>query len=380
MTHSVTAATANAYEGHWLKWCRFLFDDLDTEDPLLGDCMEEDKPVIVGLFLQLRYDEGMRGKQATSVTAGIRLKFVAALRSTAFLDSAIVTAARTACRMSTTELRAKKDLGPSTSVKIPLCESLLKDMRVKLWAGRGWGREDIDCKMTYIGCMWGYDMDARISEYTAHEAGAEDHCVRCRDLVLGVRGPTGSYQIEGGAPFFTDLREGRASASQILGFRVLTASQKTGAPVKAKTVGRRSSEESQFLEDLVTFMAYSKVMPSDELFCRYIERQSGIVDRKRLQGRMVREAVKGVCRDAGLPEDYFSSHSLRKAATTQMRAMGVSELDMIDRGSYVEGSKVMRAVYDYSTGGHGPLSSNSLVGGTQPSTDDVRSWLPFGAV
>ena len=120
--------------------------------------------------------------------------------------------------MSTIELRAKKDFGPSTSMKLPLCESLLKDMRVKLWAGRGWGREDIDCKMTYIGCMWGYDMDARISEYTAHEAGAEDHCVRCRDLVLGVRGPTDSYQIEGRAPFFTDLREGRASASQVLGF------------------------------------------------------------------------------------------------------------------------------------------------------------------
>lgn len=128
------------------------------------------------------------------------------------------------------------------------------------------------------------------------------------------------------------------------------------------------------------FMAFSKVLPSDELFCRYLQRKSGTVDRKRLQGRMVREAVKGVCRDAGLPEDYFSSHSLRKAATTQMRAMGVSQLDMIDRGNYVEGSKVMRAVYDYSAGGHGPLSSNSLVGGTQPSTDDVRGWLPYGAV
>ena len=380
MAQSVTAATAKAYEGHWLKWCRFLYEDLDSEDPLLGEWLEEDKPAIVGLFLQLRYDEGMRGKQATSVTAGIRLKFAAALQSTAFLDSAIVTAARTACRMSTKELRAKKDGGPKGNVKLPLCESLLKDMRVKLWAGRGWGREDIDSRMTYIGCMWGYDMDARISEYTAHEVGAEDHCVRCSDLVFGVREAEESHRVGGGTSFFKDLREGRASASHVLGFQVLTASQKTGAPVKAKTVGRRSAEESQFLDDLVMFMAFSKVLPSDELFCRYLQRKSGTVDRKRLQGRMVREAVKGVCRDAGLPEDYFSSHSLRKAATTQMRAMGVSQLDMIDRGNYVEGSKVMRAVYDYSAGGHGPLSSNSLVGGTQPSTDDVRGWLPYGAV
>ena len=378
--HSVTAATAKAYEGHWIKWCRFVNEDLDSEDPLLGEWLEEDKPAIVCLFLQLRYDEGMRGKQASSVTAGIRLKFAAALRSTAFLDLAIVTAARTACRMTTKELRAKKDEVPNGSVKLPLCESLLKDLRAKLRAGRGWERKDIDCRMTYIGCMWGYDMDARIFEYTAHEVGNEDRCVRCSDLVFGIRGAMDSYQVGGGSSFFRDLREGRASASHVLGFRVLTASQKTSAPVKAKTVGRRSPEESQFLEDLVTFIAFSKVLPSDELFCRYLERRSGKVDRKRLQGRMVREVVKGVCRDAGLPAEYFSSHSLRKVATTQMRAMGVSQLDMIDRGNYVEGSKIMTAVYDYSAGGHGPLSSNSLVGGTQPSKDDVRSWLPFGVV
>ena len=111
-------------------------------------------------------------------------------------------------------------------------------MRVKLWAGRGWGREDIDSRMTYIGCMWGYDMDARISECTAHEVGAEDHCIRCSDLKFGVEGATESHQVGGGASFYRDLREGRVSASNIRGFLVLTASQKTGAPVKAKTVGR----------------------------------------------------------------------------------------------------------------------------------------------
>ena len=112
MAQSVTAATTKAYEGHWLKRCRFLYEDLDTEDPLLGEWLDEDKPAIFGLFLQQRYDEGMQGKQATSVTAGIRQKFVTALQSTAFFDSPIVTAARTACRMSTKELRGKKMKDP----------------------------------------------------------------------------------------------------------------------------------------------------------------------------------------------------------------------------------------------------------------------------
>ena len=80
--------------------------------------------------------------------------------------------------------------------------------------------------------------------------------------------------------------------------------------------------------------------------------------------------------DAGLPPDYFSSHSLRKAARTQMRAMGVSELGMLDRGGYVEGSQVMRGVYDYHSGAQGPLESNSNAGGTRLTTEDVWSWLP----
>ena len=54
------------------------------------------------------------------MTAGIRVKFAAALQSTAFLDSAIVAAARTACRMSTKELRAKKDgAGASSTYRVP---------------------------------------------------------------------------------------------------------------------------------------------------------------------------------------------------------------------------------------------------------------------
>ena len=87
------------------------------------------------------------------------------------------------------------------------------------------------------------------------------------------------------------------------------------------------------MDDLVAFIAFSGVKPTDELFCRYLTRKnSDQVDRKTLSGRMIRDAVKGICTDAGLPPDHFSSHSLRKGATTHIKAMGVSESDMLDRG------------------------------------------------
>ena len=109
------------------------------------------------------------------------------------------------------------------------------------------------------------------------------------------------------------------------GSRYVRLLRKQKAPVKANVVGRRSAEEAQFLDDLVTFVVFSRVKPTDELFCRYLARKnSNKLDRKTLWGKMVRNAVKRICKDAGLPPNYFSSHSLRKGATTQMRAMGVS--------------------------------------------------------
>ena len=97
---------------------------------------------------------------------------------------------------------------------------------------------------------------------------------------------------------------------------------------------------------------------------------------KHLTAEMVRNQVKACARDAGLDENYFSTHSLRKAAMSHMRATGASVEDMRDRGNYAEGSLVMNRVYDYSAAGHGPLSSNSLEGGPALTIEDIKLYLP----
>ena len=123
----------------------------------------------------------------------------------------------------------------------------------------GWGKEDINSK------MWGYEMDARVSEYTSHEAGAEDHWVQCRDLIFTVVNDSESFQVIGGGAYFKDIGLGKVFTSSVARFRAQAFSQKTGAPVKKKCVGRRSSEEAQYLDDLVSFVAFSEVKLTDEL-------------------------------------------------------------------------------------------------------------------
>ena len=198
MMHSVTEKTAQAYGKHWADWCQFALSTRGIQDPFMVGWTDSDKAALVGLMLQKRYQDGLRGKQAAAVTVGIRLYFIKTVLPTDFLDSALLDAARTACRRSTTELRTQKDKGPTASVKLPVSEEIILRMRSRYWEGKGWGRQDADLRMPYLGCMWGYDLDARVSEYTAPEKGKEDHCVRAGNLVLGATYDAGEVKIRGG--------------------------------------------------------------------------------------------------------------------------------------------------------------------------------------
>ena len=50
---------------------------------------------------------------------------------------------------------------------------------------------------------------------------------------------------------------------------------------------------------------------------------------------MIRNGIKESCSLEGLEPDYFSSHSLRKGATTHMMSLGVPEAAVKDIGNYV---------------------------------------------
>ena len=84
-----------------------------------------------------------------------------------------------------------------------------------------------------------------------------------------------------------------------------------------------------------------------------------------LRSHAVREAIKVTCDLNNLPQDAFSSHSLRKGAISDMHMLWSFEADRRDRGGYSEKSPVMNDTYDYGTG-LGPLACQSLPGGSKP--------------
>jgi hypothetical protein len=371
---SVTGGTRRGYSLHWAQWCTFVEAIGGGNDPFMRGYRPGDKAPMLALFLKDRHGRGLRDKSATAASAGVRLEFTMALEASGFFDDPIVTATRGACRSTAAERREKKDGGPSCTVKLPLCESMVADRRGSNWTGRGWDYPDIDRRAVYLATTWAFDLGARISEYTAAEKGGEDHCVRAGDLTFDFETEDSSFLARGGEGHFELLRQGPAEGRAV-GCWVRACTQKTGEWSKTKLIGRRSPSEAQLLDDLVEWITHAEIGPNDELFSRYATVR-GRRSLNRFWPAQVRGEIKEICVGAGLDASYFSSHSLRKGGQTHMSALGVSLEDRRDRGNYTAASEMPTVTYDFSSAGHGALSANSLSGGVAPGVRDVQRYLP----
>ena len=370
---SVLPQTGRVYDKKWGAWVEFVKEETGSEDPYLTGMKDKRKAALVSLMMMRRHQSGKRGKAATSFVAAVRHRFARAMCSTVFLDSAIISTARSSCLMKPDELRAKKDRGPSESVKLPVCEDILNDMRRRLWAEDDWTDEAKRNKAAYVGSMYGFEFAGRVGEYTHHEPRTIDHCARVDDFTFTVEIAGASRQVPGselGLLKFEDSVSGRRSVVEC---RVKTVTSKAKTVVKPKLIGRRSPEEAAFLDDLASWMIHSGTAGTDEAFS--FRRVDGGISV--LTGRTIREELKRTCEANELPGTYFSSHSVRKGAITHMRARGTTEEDRRDRGNYAAGSQVMNNTYDYATG-LGPLASNSLEGGHRLNKSDLQRLLPPG--
>lgn len=368
---SVLPLTAMTYTRKWEAWAEFVKSETGSLDPYLTGMREDDKSALVGLMMLREHQGGKRGKGATSFTAAVRHRFARAMHSTTFLDSAIITTARTSCLMKPAELRAKKDRGPAESVKLPICEEILTDMRTRLWVAGDWSDEAKRSKATYVGCMYGFEFTGRVGEYTHSERNQIDHCARMDDFTFTVRSDEGDKNVLASGLAALKLEDSVPGRSGVLECWVRTVTSKGKVVVKPKVLCRRSPEEATYLDDITAWVSHSGAVGTDEVFS--FRRADGTL--AVLSGRTIRDELKRTCAAHGLPPSYFSSHSLRKGGISHMRAQGTTEEDRRDRGNYSAGSQVMNNTYDYATG-LGPLASNGLEGGHRLSKADLRRLIP----
>lgn len=378
----VTTGTLRSYKLGWECWKAFIQSRRAQGDPYLRDVPQDsDKACVLAAFMKHRYDAGLRGKCATGHGASVRLYMKMALLPTDFCDNPIVSLARKACRLNPSELRELQQGGGRPSLaKLPVWEGLLDSLRDSLWDNRGWGWGDIDKRMVYLCCMWGYELAVRGSEATLADGAAEDHAIKAFQLIFRLKNPVlvgaeSLYSVRGGTPAARGLDE-----ENVLAIEVEASSHKMGdlAAKRNKVIGRRSEEESRFCSDLVLWGKRSQVERLDNWFTRYATQPGRKPSRKVCTRKEVANAIKEEVKKFKLDPLLFSFHSLRKASITHMSAKGVPKEQMLARGNYSASSLVMGAVYNYDSSGLGPLGSNALEGGSKPGLREVLRYGPAG--
>jgi hypothetical protein len=367
---SVQPSTNRKYDLQW-GWFEEFMRENGSADPFMRDLTQQEKAAMISLFMISRYMKGKRGKAATAATAAIRLRFSQEMLDTSFLDSTVVSTARSACLLNPEELRERRSSAPASTVKLPVCEEIIMSIRERLIVNRTWSDSDMSLNMLYCGVMYGFEFAARVSEYTEAEKGDTDHCVRTDDLTFAVEGPEGYFSIVGSAISELTPAEAGEAFKNVSECNVRGVTTKGKVTAKSKHISRRSPEESLYLDDLIRFMVHARAKGSEELFSFRKSNGRRVV----LTGRSVRDEIKSTCASHGLDEKYFSAHSLRKGAITHMRSQGTSVDDRLDRGNYAPNSRVMSLTYDQSVG-LGPLGSNGLEGGRKPTIRDVERLLP----
>ena len=129
---SVLPSTSRNYDLQWGWFAEFMSEN-GSDDPLMRNLTQQERAAMVSLFMISRYMKGKRGKAATAATVAIRLRLSQEMLVTSFLDSAVVSTARSACLLNPGELRERRSSEPACTVKLPVCEEFIMSMRKRLF-------------------------------------------------------------------------------------------------------------------------------------------------------------------------------------------------------------------------------------------------------
>jgi hypothetical protein len=223
-------------------------------------------------------------------------------------------------------VRALKDNGPAATVKLPICEGILADLRVRSWPG-GWSDEAKKVKAVYVGTMYGFETAGRIGEFTHCEPGSQDHCARVDDFTFVIENSGATRNLLGSglaALRLVDLAEGRQSIV------VRTVSSKGKVVVKPKLIARRSPGVAKFLDDLAAWIIHSGASALDEVFSfrkrdgtlvRYGAISAGRDQEDMRQQRTLTGLLQRTFSEEGCDHSYASSGSIggRSQRSRQLR-------------------------------------------------------------
>ena len=156
---------------------------------------------------------------------------------------------------------------------------------------------------------------------------------------------------------------------------------KPGKPVEDIRVARRTDEESQILNDIITRLALANPQQGEPFLTRRGHHITSAGNTRRdikkiITGAMVTNMMKDTAVRLGLNPELFSLSSLRKTGVTNMSKKGADIETINDRTGHQPGSIISRQCYDFAHGNRSTHEGPAALTGNGWTNEDLAKLVP----
>jgi hypothetical protein len=315
---------------------------------LIGGDTEQKVLLVVRYCHWLVEHEDRRGGAVAERVSALKTELETRGKDVQWLHDARVARAKKAGGCTVQERRQGRGRGKGQ--KLPMAATMVLGAKGLFWSA-GQGKQKLLERATWLAMCLGFDSGLRVGQFTIREPGGPDHCICVQDCLFSLA--DGEVK-RGGLELWGILnRRGAAWVKECdLDFVTHKSVKVTKGGIKLKTIGRRSEWENAFLEDWVNWLLEARPQGGDELFTI---REKGRVVATLRRGEFNR-SVKRVAVANGLPEDKFSSKSLRGGFASHCERSGRTGEERNARGTWAAGSSVPEQHYVSRVGGEGGMA------------------------
>ena len=343
-------AAVNYFETLWKTFHRA--DLSGSEDFWLERCDDDgERAKVWALFAKSLYNAGVRSKQIGKILSSVKHQFESNLKSTVFLEQALVTHMKKAVKPTTKEIR-EEGIKNAAVVKLPLPAEVTDRIHDQDWEGADWDWNGTLKRAISMATDLILVEGFRASNVVTPGPREEDHGVRYSDLVFVVRDGGRQRRVVVG-PGLAEIDE-----TSVVSVQSHVYSTKTGAVAGAKipyTVTRDTELGNRLVSKMFQWtkkMVLSPLFDLNDHLCTVYREKGGQWHRRCTRRGDISTVLKTNAAAFDIPAQHISTSSLRKAVATNARLEGGDDDAVAGVGRWAKNksgrSSVAETHYDLS--------------------------------
>lgn len=373
------------YETSWKRWVAYVggLDESVRPNLFLGDLNPHAQAVRLSCYVKHLHDSGIREWTLERDISNLKMVFLEALVDVTSFSSSLLQRTRRAARPTAEEfaiLQARRVAKQS----LPTSLDVIWPLREEYWSGETWLCPGLDRRGVWVAIALGFDCGARVSNLAKCDRRRGDHTIKAKDVIVVylANGDPRPRRAQGGEVLRRIAGELGDFPGCVLKVEYHFLTGKKNMPKDWHTLGRRTSEESSLLDDLILYLLRSRVRGTDPLFTRYPgPGDATTFSRKVLTSRQVQGGLDWAAANAGLPLGSVKTSGVRRGCAETARASGATREELC-HGRWSSSSNVPFRHYLSQAGerdntgrevSQGSMARGSSVEGVAFSVSDVKA-------